>query len=110
MSFAPCGGKLYASIYDTIVVRTDGANPSWQKVYQYSGPALPPHTSGFRGLTCVPNLNGEGSMLIASLEGNGDIYDIPLNGSQSTIELNTSNYLRLSWVPGLETPLPRSTI
>ena len=29
MSFAACGGKLYASIYDAIVVRTDGANPSW---------------------------------------------------------------------------------
>src|SRR5262249_51610482 len=30
MSFAACGGKLFASIYDAIVVRTDGANPSWQ--------------------------------------------------------------------------------
>ena len=30
MSFAACGGKLYASIYDAIVVRTDGANPSWR--------------------------------------------------------------------------------
>jgi hypothetical protein len=93
MSFAACGGKLYASIYDAIAVRTDGANPSWQKFYQYSGPALPSESSGFRGLTCVPNLNGAGSMLIASLEGPGDIYDIPLNGSQPTIELHTSNYL-----------------
>ena len=41
MSFAACGGKLYASIYDAIVVRTDGTNPSWQIFYQYSGPALP---------------------------------------------------------------------
>jgi hypothetical protein len=41
----------------------------------------------------VPNLNGAGSMLIASLEGNADIYDIPLDGSQPTIELYTSNYL-----------------
>ena len=70
MSFAACGGKLYASIYDAIVVRTDGANPSWQIFYQYSGPALPSSSSGFRGLTCVPNLNGSGSMLIAALEGN----------------------------------------
>ena len=93
MSFAACGGKLYASIYDTIVVRTDGPNPSWQMFYQYSGPALPSASSGFRGLTCVPNLNGSGSMLIAALEGPGDIYDIPLDGSQPTIELNTSNYL-----------------
>ena len=83
MSFAACGGKLYASIYDAIVVRTDGANPSWQIFYQYSGPALNSSSSGFRGLTCVPNLNGSGSMLIAALEGNSpDIYEIPLDGSQ----------------------------
>jgi len=93
MSFAACGGKLYASIYDAIVVRTDGANPSWQTFYQYSGPALNSASSGFRGLTCVPNLNGSGSMLIAALEGNGDIYDIPLDGSPPTIELYTSNFL-----------------
>ena len=93
MSFAACGGKLYASIYDAIAVRTDGAKPSWQTFYQYSGPALPSSSSGFRGLTCVPNHNGAGSMLIAALEGNGDIYDIPLDGSQPTIELYTSNFL-----------------
>jgi len=98
MSFAACGGKLYATIYDAIVVRTDGANPSWQVFYQYSGPALPSGgsggNSGFRGLTCVPNLNGSGSMLIAALEGYSiDIYDIPLDGSQPSIELYTSNFL-----------------
>ncbi len=32
-------------------------------------------------------------MLIAGLEGPGDIYDIPLDGSQPTIELHMSNYL-----------------
>jgi hypothetical protein len=93
MSFAACGGKLYASLYDAILVRTDGASPSWQVYYQYSGPPLNSQSSGFRGLICVPNLNGAGSMLIASLEGNADIYDIPLDGSQPTIELYTSNYL-----------------
>jgi hypothetical protein len=93
MSFAACGGKLYASMYDAILVRTDGASPKWKKFYQYSGPALSSQSSGFRGLTCVPNLNGTGSMLIAALEGNGDVYDIPLDGSQPTIELYTSNYL-----------------
>src|SRR5271166_1878656 len=93
MSFAAYDGKLYASIYDAIVVRADGTNPSWQILYRYLGPALPVTSSGFRGLTCVPNLNGAGSTLIAALEGPGDIYDIPLDGSQPTIELNTSNYL-----------------
>jgi hypothetical protein len=94
MSFAACGGKLYASIYDAIVVRKDGTNPSWQIFYQYSGPALNSASSGFRGLTCVPNVNGSGSMLIAALEGDSpDIYDIPLDGSQPSIELHTANYL-----------------
>jgi hypothetical protein len=94
MSFAACGGKLYATMYDAILVRTDGANPSWQIFYQYSGPALPSLSSGFRGLTCVPNLNGVGSMLITGLEGDSpDIYDIPLDGSQPTIELHTANYI-----------------
>jgi hypothetical protein len=92
-SFAACGGKLYAAIYDAIAVRTDGTNPSWRTLSQYSGPPLYPLSSGFRGLTCVPKLNGKGSMLIAALEGPGDIYDIPLDGSQPTIELHTSNYL-----------------
>ena len=70
-----------------------GQIPVGRVFYQYSGPALPSASSGFRGLTCVPNLNGAGSMLIAALEGPGDIYDIPLDGSQPTIELNTGNYL-----------------
>jgi hypothetical protein len=93
MSFAACGGKLYATMYDAVLVRADGASPGWKIFYQYSGPALPSSSSGFRGLTCVPNLNGSGSMLIASLEGNADIYDIPLDGSPPTIEFNTTNYL-----------------
>ena len=94
MSMAACGGKLYATIYDAIMVRTDGANPSWRKFYQYSGPALPSRSSGFRGITCVPNLNGSGSMLIVSMESNTmNVYDIPLDGSKPTIELYTSNFL-----------------
>jgi hypothetical protein len=94
MSFAACGGKLYATIYDAIIVRTDGASPSWSIFHQYSGPALPPQSSGYRGLTCVPNLNGSGSMLIAALESNTiDIYEFPLDGSTPTIELYTSNFL-----------------
>jgi hypothetical protein len=102
MSFAACGGKLYATIYDAVVVRTDGTNPSWKTFYQYSGPAINSASSGFRGLTCVPNLNGSGSMLIASLEGNSpDIYDFPLDGSEPSIELHTANYVATqlgSWV------------
>ena len=93
MSFAACGGKLYASIYDAVAVRTDGATPSWKIFYTYPDAYTNPSASGFRGLTCAPNLNGSGSMLIASLEGTGDIYDIPLDGTQPTIELYTNNFV-----------------
>ena len=91
MGFAACGGKLYASIYYAIVVRTDGPNPSWSVLSHYSG-LRSCRTSGFRGLTCVPNLHGSGSMLIASLEGKY-IYEIPLDGSIPTVELYMDNYL-----------------
>ena len=58
----------------------------------------------------MPNLNGAGSMLIAALEGPGDIYDIPLDGSQPTIELNIANYLSHSVGRlGLGTSSPRTT-
>jgi hypothetical protein len=94
MSMTACGGKLYATMYDAILVRTDGASPSWQIFYKYSGAALPATTSGFRGLTCVPNLYGSGSMLIVSLQSDSlDIYDLPLDGSAPSVELYASNFL-----------------
>ena len=93
MSFAACGGALYATIYDTIWVRTDGLSPSWRQFYAYNG-ALASESSGFRSLTCVPNLYGSGKMLIAVLENKSpDVYDFPLNGSPPTTELHGTNYL-----------------
>jgi hypothetical protein len=94
MSFAACGGRLYASIYDAIVARTDGENPSWGIFYRYSGPPLNRHSSGFRGLACVANLNRSGYMLIAALEGESpDVYEFPFDGSRPSIELHTSNFV-----------------
>ncbi len=88
-------GPLYASIFNTIVMRTDGANPSWSLSYTYPGGAsLPNGTSGFRGLTCVAQPTGTGYMLISALEGTGDIYAFQLNDmANPAIELNTLNYL-----------------
>jgi hypothetical protein len=99
MSFAACGGKLYASYFDSIEVRTDGPNPSWKVYYQYPGSYTNTAASGFRGLTCVPQPTGPGYMLIASLEGPGDIYDIPVGltapiaSSAVSVELVMSNFL-----------------
>ena len=93
MSFADCEGKLYATIYDNVVVRTDGSNPSWNVLSTYSGPPLGSSSSGYRGLTCVHNIGKSGHMLIAGMEGTGDIYEIPLDGSPATLELNTANFV-----------------
>jgi hypothetical protein len=93
MSFAQCEGKLYATIYDNVVVRTDGSNPSWNVLSTYSGPPLGSSSSGYRGLTCVQNIGKSGHMLIAGMEGTGDIYEIPLDGSPATLELNTANFV-----------------
>jgi hypothetical protein len=99
MSFATCGGKLYASLFNTIVVRKDGSSPSWSTYYTpaATGSAyyinLPVASSGFRGLTCVPDPVGMTYHLIAALEGPGDIYAFDLLGDPPTIELHTSNFL-----------------
>jgi hypothetical protein len=94
MSMTACGGKLYATMWTSILVRTDGTSPSWQIFYQYTGPPIESSSSGFRGLTCVPNLYGPGSMLIVSLQSDPNpIYDLPLDGSTPTIELYASNFL-----------------
>jgi hypothetical protein len=95
MSFASCGGNLYASIFNTIVLRTDGANPSWGSVYTYPDYAnWPTGSSGFRGLTCVPQPTGSGYMLIAGIEDEGDIYAFQLDDmANPTVELHTLNYL-----------------
>jgi hypothetical protein len=92
MSFAFCSGKLYATYYDSIMVRTDGANPSWTTIYKYPGSYPNPQASGYRGLSCVLNLYGSGFMLLAALEG-GNIYSIQLDGSNPRTDLYTSNFI-----------------
>jgi hypothetical protein len=102
MSFADCGGNLYASLFNTIIIRTDGVSPSWSLYAQVPSSVwstLPSGSSGFRGLTCVALPNGAGNELLTSLEGPGDIYAIPLGLSApytltaSKIELNMSKFL-----------------
>ena len=81
MGFAACGGKLYASVYADHRRAHGWAKSQLADILPVTGARSSLRSSGFRGLTCVPNLNGAGSMLIAALEGPGDIYDIPLDGS-----------------------------
>ena len=106
MSFAACGPNgptgagraLYATLYDTVYVRTDGTTPSWTRYYQYPGDGTYNPTggmSGFRGLTCVAKSIGAGYQLITALEGGG-IYAIPVQGDtsfQPGVELNTNSFI-----------------
>jgi len=92
MAFASCGGKLYATNYDALAVRKDGLDPSWRVIYRYPGP-LAIQSSGWRGLTCVPKPDGTGFMLIAALEGPGDVWKFPLDGSRPTVELDMRQFV-----------------
>ena len=57
MSMIECNGKLYASFFKAILVRNDGASPSWTNYYEapVNDPTTNPASSGFRGLQCVPD-------------------------------------------------------
>jgi len=72
--FTNCAGGLYSTISTTLYRRNDGVLPSgiprWVPVYR--APAVGPHDSGLRGITCLSN---EGSpSLLVSVEGNGEVY------------------------------------
>ena len=73
-AFADCGGALYVTINTRLYRRNDGALPSgmprWALVYQE--PPVGAFNSGLRGLTCVAHRGSPA--LVASTEGNGDIY------------------------------------
>jgi hypothetical protein len=72
--FAECAGALYTTINTTLYRRNDGTLPSgvppWVPVYQ--APAVGPHNSGLRGVTCLSH-RGSPSLLI-STEGDGNVY------------------------------------
>ena len=72
MAMAACNGRLYATIYDALMVRTDGPSPSWAIAYELpSNFGLESGSSGWRGLTCVANPSGSGPpVLLAYLEHN----------------------------------------
>jgi len=93
--FAECNGKLYATVYNVIYERQDGNKPTWKPVWTYE-PKKPLEngSSGFRGLTAVANPDGEGQVLLVSLEHNpGQIFRVDPRTWTSTREMNVTNYL-----------------
>lgn len=98
MSFARCNGDLYVSIKPDIYRRIDGPIPRWEKVYTIPYPLVVP-SSGFRGLSSVPDPNGNGEVLLAALEG--DLCRVvridPNDGFRETLELDVIDFLHQQW-------------
>lgn len=98
MSFTECNGELYVSIKPDIYRRIDGPAPRWEKVYTIPLPLVVP-SSGFRGLTTVPNPDGPGEVLLAALEG--DLCRVvridPRDDFRETLELDVIDFLAAHW-------------
>jgi len=98
MSFTRCNGHLYVSIKPDIYRRIDGPTPQWEKVYTIPHPLVVP-SSGFRGLSTVPDPNGSGEVLLAALEG--DLCRVvridPNDGFRETLELDVIDFLHQQW-------------
>lgn len=98
MSFTECNGQLYVSIKPDIYRRIDGPSPRWERVYTIPVPLIVP-SSGFRGLTTVPNPDGPGEVLLAALEGDRcRIVRIdPGDHFRETLELDVLDFLAAHW-------------
>lgn len=70
MAFTDCNNQLHLAAAPAVLRRIDGNSPRWEVVFTYPLNVSPGGSSGFRGLTAVPNPNGTGQSLLAALEGN----------------------------------------
>lgn len=95
-SFAECNGRLYATIGQEIVERTDGPNPTWRLVYTNPRPGK--SETGLRGLTAIPNPSGAGEVLLAGVEGSASrmLRVDPATGADVT-ELDVLRMLSDAW-------------
>jgi poly(A) polymerase len=97
MSFGECNGELYASIKLAIYKRIDGAAPTWEKVYEYPIPTGENASTGMRGLTAVPNPEGDGEVLLMALEGySADAKIVYLDPSDNSVttDLDAGAFLK----------------
>jgi hypothetical protein len=110
VSFGECNDELYVAIKPAIYKRVDGTNPAWIKVYEYTTyegdkPSTQGGTSGMRGLTAIPNPNGEGEVLLMALEGRGSkmVCLDPSDNNSVTTELDFNAFLKEQWADEWET-------
>jgi poly(A) polymerase len=108
MSFGECNGELYATIKPAVYKRIDGPSPIWEKVYEYTSfpkdrPSWEGGSSGIRGLTAIPNPDGDGEVLLMALEGPAIagysagakiMYLDPSDNNSVTTELDLGAFLK----------------
>ena len=103
MSFGECNGELYAAIKPAIYKRIDGPTPTWEKVYEYTTypgdkPGYLGGSSGMRGLTAIPNPQGDGEVLLMALEGLAYIAKIvyldPSDNNRVTTDFDLGAFLK----------------
>jgi hypothetical protein len=103
MSFGECNGELYAAIKPAIYKRIDGPTPTWEKVYEYTTfagdwPSYLGGSSGMRGLTAIPNPQGDGEVLLMALEGLAYIAKIfyldPSDNNSVTTDFDLGAFLK----------------
>jgi len=98
-AFTECNGKLYASVYNMIFERQDGPRPSWKIVYKYEPEErFAEGSSGFRGLSAVPDRSGKQQDLLVTLEHRSStIFRIDPKTFQAIAEINISTFLHRHW-------------
>ncbi|HWM95352.1 MAG TPA: hypothetical protein VN493_31655 [Thermoanaerobaculia bacterium] len=92
--FAECAGALYLAAKPHLYRRVDGRSPRWEKVYTIEGP-IPRGSVGLRGLTTIPDPDGQGEILLAALDGNPSriVRIDPARGHRVTEELDVLGFL-----------------
>ncbi len=106
LSAAEANGDLYVTVGTNgnpndndggLFRRIDGPNPSWEFIYEWD--KHPEKEGGMRGLTAVPDPNGnDNEVLLGALESTGCIYKIdPLNNHSVSIEINYKEYFTTLW-------------
>jgi hypothetical protein len=97
MAFVECNGRLYFAAKPSVYQRDNGPTPKWTTVYSYPENSIPVVSSGLRGLTCIPNPDGPGEVILTAMEGVGQVLRINPTTGQAITEFRIERMLRKLW-------------
>jgi hypothetical protein len=96
LAFVECNRRLYFAAHPSVYQRDDGPTPKWTMFYSYPG-FIAKGSSGLRGLTCIPNPDGPGEVILAAMEGPGEVLRINPTTGQAITEFQIRRWLRKLW-------------